>query len=229
MIKKLSILRLLLEIEKAKKKMALIIKILLMVLVSSIIGFIFLTIGYQALIKEYYPGSLAPIYFEIFLLELLWMIVLLIIFMMLNILIWYSLHYSFISKSTIKLETLKEPESTEINCYKCGTELLHKNCNNTVIHDDKSLEIFNKKNNLCKRCFQSYLRRSASSIMFVPLTYLLIMLFLPLILVIKDFAYLPDSYNYLFLSFGSVLLYSVIISFIYLICGSIYSSKIYNQ
>jgi hypothetical protein len=217
------------EIKKAKKKTALIMKILLIMLVSSLIGFTFLTVGYQALIKEYYPGSLALIYSELFLLELLWMIVLLIIFIMINILIWYSLHYSFISKSIIKLETLEEPETTELICYKCGTNLLHKTSNNISNHEVKSLEIFNKNNDLCKRCFQSYLRRSASSIMFLPLTYLLIMLLIPLILVIRDFAYLPDSYNYLLLSFTSVLFYSVITFTIYLICGSIYSSKIYNR
>ena len=217
------------EIKKAKKKIALILKILLIVLVSSLIGFIFLTVGYQALIKEYYPGSLALIYSELFLLELLWMIILLIIFMMINILIWYLLHYSFISKSIIKLEPLEEPVTTELICYKCGTKLLHKPSNNISNHEVKSLEIFNKNNNLCKRCFQSYLRRSASSIMFLPLTYLLIMLLIPLILVIRDFAYLPDSYNYLLLSFTSVLFYSVITFTIYLICGSIYSSKIYNR
>ena len=217
------------EIKKAKKKIALILKILLIVLVSSLIGFIFLTVGYQALIKEYYPGSLALIYSELFLLELLWMIILLIIFMMINILIWYLLHYSFISKSIIKLEPLEEPETTELICYKCGTKLLHKTSNNISNHEVKSLEIFNKNNNLCKRCFQSYLRRSASSIMFLPLTYLLILLLIPLILVIRDFAYLPDSYNYLLLSFTSVLFYSVITFTIYLICGSIYSSKIYNR
>jgi len=225
----LSILRLQREIKRAKKKSSLILKILIIVLVSILTGFTFLTTAYQALIKEYYPGSLAPIYSELFLLELLWMIVLLIIFMMVNILIWYSLHYSFISKSIIKLEPVKEPVTTELIRYKCGTKLLHKTSNNIGNHDGKSLEIFNKSNNLCKRCFQSYLRQSASSIMFLPLTYLLIMLFIPLILVIKDFAYLPDSWNYLFLSFGSVFLYSVIISIIYLICGSIYSSKIYNR
>lgn len=217
------------EIKKSKKKTVLIMKILLIMLVSSLIGFTFLTVGYQALIKEYYPGSLALIYSELFLLELLWMIVLLIIFMMINILIWYSLHYSFISKSIIKLEPLEEPETTELICYKCGTNLLHKTSNNISNHVVKSLEIFNKNNDLCKRCFQSYLRRSASSIMFLPLTYLLIMLLIPLILVIRDFAYLPDSYNYLLLSFTSVLFYSVITFTIYLICGSIYSSKIYNR
>ena len=217
------------EIKKAKKKTALIMKILLIMLVSSLIGFTFLTVGYQALIKEYYPGSLALIYSEIFLLELLWMIVLLIIFMMINILIWYSLHYSFISKSIIKLEPLEEPETTELICYKCGTNLLHKTSNNISNHEVKSLEIFNKNNDLCKRCFQSYLRRSASSIMFLPLTYLLILLLIPLILVIRDFAYLPDSYNYLLLSFTSVLFYSIITFTIYLIWGSIYSSKIYNR
>ncbi len=217
------------EIKKVKKKIALILKILLIVLFSSLIGFTFLTVGYQALIKEYYPGSLALIYSELFLLELLWMIVLLIIFMMINILIWYSLHYSFISKSIIKLEPLEEPETTELICCKCGTKLLHKTSNNISNHEVKSFEIFNKNNDLCKRCFQSYLRRSASSIMFLPLTYLLIMLLIPLILVIKDFAYLPDSYNYLLLSFTSVLFYSIITFTIYLICGSIYSSKIYNR
>ena len=217
------------EIKKAKKKTALILKILLIVLVSNLIGFTFLTVGYQALIKEYYPGSLALIYSEIFLLELLWMIVLLIIFMMINILIWYSLHYSFISKSIIKLEPLEEPETTELICYKCGTKLLHKSSNNISSREVISLEIFNKNNDLCKRCFQSYLRRSASSIMFLPLTYLLIMLLIPLTLVIKDFAYLPDSYNYLLLSLTSVLFYSIITFTIYLICGSIYSSKIYNR
>ena len=217
------------EIKKAKKKTALIMKILLIMLVSSLIGFTFLTVGYQALIKEYYPGSLALIYSELFLLELLWMIVLLIIFMMINILIWYSLHYSFISKSIIKLEPLEEPETTELICYKCGTNLLHKTSNNISNHEVKSLEIFNKNNDLCKRCFQSYLRRSASSIMFLPLTYLLILLLIPLILVIRDFAYLPDSINYLLLSFTSVFFYSVITFTIYLICGSIYSSKIYNR
>lgn len=204
-------------------------KILLIMLVSSLIGFTFLTVGYQALIKEYYPGSLALIYSKLFLLELLWMIVLLIIFMIINILIWYSLHYSFISKSIIKLEPLEEPETTELICYKCGTNLLHKTSNNISNHEVKSLEIFNKNNDLCKRCFQSYLRRSASSIMFLPLTYLLILLLIPLILVIRDFAYLPDSYNYLLLSFTSVLFYSIITFTIYLICGSIYSSKIYNR
>ena len=198
-------------------------------LFSSLIGFTFLTVGYQALIKEYYPGSLALIYSELFLLELLWMIVLLIIFMMINILIWYSLHYSFISKSIIKLEPLEEPETTELICCKCGTKLLHKTSNNISNHEVKSFEIFNKNNDLCKRCFQSYLRRSASSIMFLPLTYLLILLLIPLILVIRDFAYLPDSYNYLLLSFTSVLWYSVITFTIYLIWGSIYSSKIYNR
>ena len=204
-------------------------KILLIMLVSSLIGFTFLTVGYQALIKEYYPGFLALIYSELFLLEFLWMIVLLIIFMMINILIWYSLHYSFISKSIIKLEPLEEPETTELICYKCGTNLLHKTSNNISNHEVKSLEIFNKNNDLCKRCFQSYLRRSASSIMFLPLTYLLILLLIPLILVIRDFAYLPDSINYLLLSFTSVFFYSVITFTIYLICGSIYSSKIYNR
>ncbi len=204
-------------------------KILLIMLVSSLIGFTFLTVGYQALIKEYYPGSLALIYSKLFLLELLWMIVLLIIFIVINILIWYSLHYSFISKSIIKLEPLEEPETTELICYKCGTNLLHKTSNNISNHEVKSLEIFNKNNDLCKRCFQSYLRRSASSIMFLPLTYLLILLLIPLILVIRDFAYLPDSYNYLLLSFTSVLWYSVITFTIYLIWGSIYSSKIYNR
>ena len=217
------------EIKKAKKKTALIMKILLIMLVSSLIGFTFLTVGYQALIKEYYPGFLALIYSELFLLEFLWMIVLLIIFMMINILIWYSLHYSFISKSIIKLEPLEEPETTELICYKCGTNLLHKTSNNISNHEVKSLEIFNKNNDLCKRCFQSYLRRSASSIMFLPLTYLLILLLIPLILVIRDFAYLPDSINYLLLSFTSVFFYSVITFTIYLICGSIYSSKIYNR
>ena len=217
------------EIKKAKKKTALILKILLIVLVSCLIGFIFLTVGYQALIKEYYPGFFAPIYSELFLLELIWMIILLIIFTMINILIWYSLHYRFINKSIIKLEPIKEPETTQLICYRCGTKLLHKTSNNIGNHDVKSLEIFNKKKNLCKKCFQSYLIQSASSIMFLPLTYLLILLFLPLILVIKDFAYLPDSYNYLLLSFSSVLLYSVITFTIYLICGSIYSSKIYNR
>ncbi len=217
------------EIKKAKKKTALIMKILLIMLVSSLIGFTFLTVGYQALIKEYYPGSLALIYSKLFLLELLWMIVLLIIFIVINILIWYSLHYSFISKSIIKLEPLEEPETTELICYKCGTNLLHKTSNNISNHEVKSLEIFNKNNDLCKRCFQSYLRRSASSIMFLPLTYLLILLLIPLILVIRDFAYLPDSYNYLLLSFTSVLWYSVITFTIYLIWGSIYSSKIYNR
>jgi len=225
----LSIHRLRREIKKAKKKTALILKILIIGLVSCLTGFTFLTVGYQALINEYYPGSLAPIYSELFLLELLWMIVILIIFMMVNIIIWYSLHYRFISKSIIKLEPVKEPETTELICYKCGTKVLHKTSNNTGNHDLKSLEIFNIKNNLCKRCFQSYLRRAASSIIFVPLTYLLIMLFIPLILVIKDFVYLPDSYNYLFLSFTSVLLYSIIMIIIYLIRGSIYSSKIYNR
>jgi len=225
----LSLQLLRLEIKKAKKKIALILKILLIVLVSSLIGFTFLTVGYQALIKEYYPGFLALIYSELFLLEFLWMIVLLIIFMMINILIWYSLHYSFISKSIIKLEPLEQPETTELICYKCGTKLLHKTSNNISNHEAKSLEIFNKNNNLCKRCFQSNLRRSASSIMFLPLTYLLIMLFIPLILVIRDFAYLPDSINYLLLSFTSVFFYSVITFTIYLICGSIYSSKIYNR
>ena len=225
----MSILRLRREIKKAKKKTALILKILIIGLVSCLTGLTFLTAGYQALIKEYYPGSLALIYSELFLLELLWMIVLLIIFMILNIIIWYSLHYRFISKSIIKLEPVKEPETTELICYKCGTKVLHKTSNNTGNHDLKSLEIFNIKNNLCKRCFQSYLRRAASSIIFVPLTYLLIMLFIPLILVIKDFVYLPDSYNYLFLSFTSVLLYSIIMIIIYLIRGSIYSSKIYNR
>ena len=198
-------------------------------LVSCLTGFTFLTTGYQAFVKEYYPGSLAPIYSELFLLELLWMIILLIIFMMVNIIIWYSLHYRFISKSIIKLEPVKELETTDLICFKCGTNVLHKTSNNGGNHDLKSLEIFNKKNNLCKRCFQSYLRQSYSSIIFVPLTYFLIMLLIPLILGIKDWVYLPDSYNYLFLSFGSVLLYSVIIIIIYLIRGSIYSSKIYNR
>ena len=225
----MSILRLRREIKKAKKKTALILKILIIGLVSCLTGFAFLTVGYQALINEYYPGSLAPIYSELFLLELLWMIVILIIFMMVNIIIWYSLHYRFISKSIIKLEPVKEPKAAELICYKCGTKVLHKTSNNKSNHDLKSLEIFNKENNLCKRCFQSYLRQSSSSIIFVPLTYLLIMLLIPLILGIKDWVYLPDSYNYLFLSFGSVLLYSVIIIIIYLIRGSIYSSKVYNR
>ncbi len=225
----MSIIHLRLEIEKAKKKTALILKILMIGLVSCLTGFTFLTTGYQAFVKEYYPGSLAPIYSELFLLELLWMIILLIIFMMVNIIIWYSLHYRFISKSIIKLEPIKELETTDLICFKCGTNVLHKTSNNISNHEVKSLEIFNKNNNLCKRCFQSYLRRSASSIMFLPLTYLLIMLLIPLILVIRDFAYLPDSYNYLLLSFTSVLFYSVITFTIYIICGSIYSSKIYNR
>jgi len=216
-------------LEKAKKRTLLFIKLLILGFLTCFILIIILTAYYQGLIKAYYPGSLAPIYRQLTLIEFFWIITLLISFIFLNIIIWYYISYDLIIKSLTTMSFAKKYDDNEIICYKCGTYMSLKNLNNKSNQILKLVKIFKVKGYFCKECYQNYSRISLGTIILVPIIYFLNIIFTNSFLIGIDLSYIPKSYHYLTLTMFPVFFLAIIVFSIYFIYGNFKISKIYGS
>ncbi len=221
------------KFEKAKKTTLLLIKFLILGFFSCFIIIIILTSYYQELIKVYYPGSLAPIYQELTLIEFFWMVFFLISFIFINTIIWYYISYDLIKKVVITQKGDQKFNNDEIICFKCQTHIpskkLTKNSSRLT-----PLKIFNIKGYFCEKCYKHYFMISLGTIILVPIIYFLYIPFTVLFLYLLNFSFIPESLNYLIqisnlaFFFQPVIIFSIFILIIYAIYRISKISKLYD-
>jgi len=195
-----------------------------------------LTAYYRDLIKRNYSGSLGPdnfpqslvpIYQELALIEIFWMIILLLSFIFLNTIIWYYISYDLTKKTVIIQKIDDEIDDDAILCYKCQTHVSSK-----VITKNSSrltpIKIFNVKGYFCEKCYRYYFMISLGTIILVPIIYFLYMPFATLILYVMNLSYIP-TVNYIIESSFPVFILSILIIFIYAIYGRYKISKRYDS
>ncbi|MEE9377535.1 MAG: hypothetical protein V3V33_05820 [Candidatus Lokiarchaeia archaeon] len=223
------------ELERTKNRTLLLIKFLILGLISCFIVIIILTAYYRDLIKRYYsgflgpdnfPGSLVPIYQELALIEIFWMIILLLSFIFMNTIIWYYISYDLIKKTVIIQKFDEKIDDDAIICYKCRTHVPSK-----IITKNSSgltpIKIFNVNGYFCKKCYRHYFRISLGTIVLVPIIYFLYMPFTALILYLMNLSYIPTIHYIIQTSFP-VFILSIFVIIIYAIYSSIKISKIYD-
>ncbi len=223
------------ELERTKNRTLLLLKFLILGFLSCFIGIIILTAYYRDLIKEcysgplgpdFFPGSLVPIYQELALIEIFWLLILLISFIFMNAIIWYYISYDLIKKTAITQKFSEKIGDNEKICYKCHThiptKMLTKNSSELT-----PIRIFNVKGYFCEQCYRHYVMISLGTIILVPIIYYLYMPFTVFILYLFNLPSMPPE-HYLIESSFPVLILSFFVIFIYAIYGSKKISKIYN-
>ena len=224
------------ELERKQNRILLLIKLLILGFISCFIVIIMLTAYYRDLIKRNYSGSLGPdnfpeslvpIYQELALIEIFWMIILLLSFIFLNTIIWYYISYDLTKKTVIIQKIDEKIDDDAILCYKCHThvsskEITKKSSRLTPI------KIFNIKGYFCEKCYRHYFMISLGTIILVPIIYFLYMPFTTLILYVMNLSYIP-TVNYIIESSFPVFILSILIIFIYAIYGRHKIFKIYDS
>jgi len=204
------------EFERTKKRILLLIKFLILGFISCFIVIVILTAYYRGLIKEYYPGSLTPIYQELTLIKFFWMILLLLSFFFMNTIIWYYISYDLIKKAVITQKFDEKFDDDGIICFKCRTFIPSK-ISTKSISGLTPLKIFNVNGYFCEECYKHHFRISLGTIILIPIIYsLYIILIIPFLNLI-NLLYIPESYYYLFQTIFPVLILSVSIILIYAI------------
>ena len=167
------------ELERKQKRTRLLLMLLVLGFVSCFIIIIILTAYYRDLIKGYYsgplgpdnfPSSLVPIYQELALIEIFWLIILLLSFIFMNTIIWYSISYSLIKKIVITQNFNEKFADDEIICYKCLSHIPSK----SVTKNSSRLtpiKIFNIKGYFCEKCYRHYFMISLGTVILVPIIY----------------------------------------------------------
>ena len=221
------------KFEKAKKTTLLLIKFLILGFFSCFIIIIILTAYYQELIKVYYPGSLAPIYQELTLIEFFWMVFFLISFIFINTIIWYYISYDLIKKVVLTQKGDQKFNNGEIICFKCQTHIPSKNSTKNSSRLTP-LKIFNIKGYFCEKCYKHFFMISLGTIILVPIIYFLYIPFTILFLYLLNFSFIPESLNYLIqisnlaFFFQPVIIFSIFILIIYAIYRISKISKLYD-
>ena len=221
---------------KATPRTLLLIKFLILGLISCFIVIIILTAYYRDLIKGIYsgslgpdnfPGSLVPIYQELALIEIFWMIFLLFSFFFMNTIIWYYISYALIKK-TVKTQKFDEKfDDDEIICYKSrihvSSKKLTKNSSELT-----PIKIFNVNGYFCEKCYRHYFMISLGTIILVPIIYYpLYLLLTTLILYLMNLSSIPTQ-QYLLETSSLVFILSIFVMFIYAIYGYRKISKVYH-
>ena len=223
------------EFEKVKKRTLLLLKVLVLGLISCFLVIFILTAYYRDLIKRYYsgplgpdsfPGSLVPIYQELALFEIFWLIVLLLSLIFLNAIIWYCISYDLIKKIEITQKLNEKFNNDEKICYKCRTHILSKS------HTKNSskvtpIKIFNVNGYFCEKCYGHYYIISLGTIILVPIIYFLYPPLAIFILFLMNLSYIPPI-HYLTQTSIPVFIFAFCVIIIYAIYGKIKTSKIYN-
>jgi len=214
------------ELERTKNRTLLLIKFLILGFISCFIVIIILTAYYRDLIKGNYSGSLVPIYQELALIEIFWMIILLLSFIFMNTIIWYYISYDLIKKTVITQKFYEKVDDDEIICYKCGTHVPSKKPtkNSSGL---APIKIFNVNGYFCKECYKHYFRISLGTIILVPIIYYLYLIFTTPILYLMNLSYIPTIHYIIQTSFP-VFILSIFVIIIYAIYSSIKISKIYD-
>lgn len=223
------------ELERTKNRTLLLLKFLILGFISCFIIIIILTAYYRDLIKRYYsgflgpdnfPGSLVPIYQELALIEIFWLIILLLSFIFMNTTIWYYISYDLIKKTVITQKFDEKIDDDKIICYKCGTHVPSKKPkkNSSGL---APIKIFNVNGYFCKECYKHYFRISLGTIILVPIIYYLYMFVYVPILYLMNLLYIPPQHYLIETSFP-VFILSIFVIIIYGIYGSCKFSKIYN-
>lgn len=214
------------ELEREKNRTLLLIKFLILGFISCFLVLFILTAYYRDLIKENFPGSLVPIYQELALIEIFWMIILLLSFIFINTIIWYYISYNLNKKIVITLNFNEKIADDEITCYKCGTHVPSKKPkkNSSGL---APIKIFNVNGYFCKECYKHYFRISLGTIILVPIIYYLYMFVYVPILYLMNLSYIPPQHYLIETSFP-VFILSIFVIIIYAIYGSCKFSKIYN-
>ena len=223
------------ELERTKNRTLLLIKFLILGFISCFIVIIILTAYYRDLIKGYYsgslgadifPGSLIPIYQELALIEIFWLIILLLSFIFMNTIIWYYISFGLIKKTVITQKFNEKIGDDEIICFKCRTHVPSK-----LPTKNRSrltpIKIFNIKGYFCEKCYRHYFMISLGTIILVPIIYFLYMPFAALILYLMNLSYIP-TIHYLIETSLPVFILSIFVIIIYAIYGYNKISKIYD-
>ncbi len=214
------------ELERMKNRTLLVIKFLILGFISCFIIIILLTAYYRDLIKGNYSGSLVPIYQELALIEIFWLIILLLSFIFMNTIIWYCISYDLIKKTLITQKFDEKIDDDEIICYKCGTHVPSKKPKKNSSRLTP-IKIFNVKGYFCKECYRHYFIISLGTIILVPITYYLYLVFTTPILYFMNLSSIPTQHYIIETSFP-VLVLSIFVIIIYAIYSSIKISKIYD-
>jgi len=216
------------DLEKAKKRTLLLIKLSILGFLSCIIVIIMLTAYYQELIEAYYPGFLALIYQELTLIEFFWMIVILLLFFFMNTIIWYYISYDLNKKSIKILNFVEKSKTKDIVCCKCGIERASENFIKKSNQGIKLVRIFNVEGYFCKRCYQHYSNMSLITIILIPIIYFLcIILIIPFLMGI-GLSFVPKSHWFLYSTVFPVFIITIFTFVGYIIYNKIKISKIYN-
>ncbi len=217
------------EFEKAKKRTLFFIKLFILGFVSCVIVIIILTAYYQGLFKAYYPNSLALIYQELTLIEFFWMIILLLSFFFMNNIVWYYISYNLNKKSIKTLNFAEKNDVNDIICFTCGIERHIDNFKKENSKEIKPIKIFSVKGYFCKDCYLKYSWISLGTIILIPITYFLCILFIDLILFGINLSIIPESIDYLTSIISPVFILMIFIFVIYAIHVNIKISKIYGS
>jgi len=223
------------ELERKQNRTLLLIKLLILGFISCFIVIIILTAYYRDLIKGYYsgslgadifPGSLVPIYQELALIEIFWLIILLLSFIFMNTIIWYYISYDLNKKTVITQKFDEKIGDDEIICYKCLTHIPSKmpTKNSSGL---TPIKIFNVKGYFCEKCYRHYFMISLGTIIFVPIIYFLYIPFTVFILYLMNLSHIPTIHYIIETSFP-VFIISFFVIIIYAIYGGSKFSKIYN-
>lgn len=221
------------ELELTKKRTLGVLKYLILVLVSCFIVIIILTAYYRDFIRSYYSGSLGPdnfppslipIYQELALIEIFWLIFVLISFIIINAVIWYYISYDLIKKTSIDQKLDEKLDSDEILCYKCRSHVL-SNLPTKINFELTPIKIFNVKGYFCERCYRRYFMISLGTILLVPIIYFFYMPLSVFILFLMNLPSIPPI-QYLIETSLPVFVLSFFVIFIYAIYRGNYS-KIY--
>ncbi|MFX1573684.1 MAG: hypothetical protein ACFFB0_13120 [Promethearchaeota archaeon] len=223
------------ELERTKNRTLLLLKFLILGFLSCFVVIIIMTAYYLNLIKEnysgplgpdFFPGSLVPIYQELALIEIFWLIILLISFIFMNTIIWYYISYDLIKKTAITQKFSEKISDNETICYKCQTHIPTK-----IFTKNRSgltpIKIFNVKGYFCERCYRHYVIISLGTIILIPIIYYLYIPFTGFILNLMNLSSIPPV-DYLIESSFPVFVVSIFLFIIYAIYGRRKISKIYN-
>jgi len=214
------------ELERRKNRTLLVIKCLILGYISCFIVVIILTAYYRILIKGNYSGSLVPIYQELALIEIFWLIFLLLSFIFINTIIWYYISYDLIKKIVITQKFDEKFDDDAIICYKCGTHVLSKKFTKNSSRLPP-IKIFNVNGYFCKECYTHYFIISLVTIILVPIIYYLYFIFTTPILYFMNLPSIPTQ-QYIIETAFPVFILSIIVIIIYAIYSSIKISKIYD-
>lgn len=215
--------------KKLKKRIRIVLNIIIIGLGLCYITVLLLSGYFTGLIKGQYSDALVISLNEETLIEFLWMVFLLLSFYLINLIIWYYYSYNLIKRFIRTLESMGTNINNDALCYSCGIESVPDVLKIESKEIIKPNKLFNIRGNFCRRCFQRYSQISILTVILIPATYILILLFTLILLMILRLSYIPESYWYLFSMILPVLILSIIAIIPYSITIKWRISKFYGR